>query len=271
MRFHSQQRVLKELTEGSDLSGGGGDLEEALEVPEANPWDEPLGSLQESVVAMEGRFGEQLGPLQSQLQEVQQALGRQTALEIPDDKLAAIEAWATRYDPKLEGLGDLLRDLLSSSVKQTPFDEASLRPHLESFGSTLRYEVATNWLNDVVSPSLSFDENALVNESDPQSPATDLQKAWLQFWQTSSAATRQALTAQRKDGSVAYPREFGQAMLAFDRKWKTRTQEKIESAGGASRRLAGARQTQMSGRSTGGANQLRSEQDGWNSVFSEAS
>jgi hypothetical protein len=216
---------------------------------------------------MEGRFGEQLSPLQQQLQEVQQSLGKQTAVEIPDDKLAAIEALFVKSDPAFEGIGDLLRDLLTSSVKQTQFDDAALRPHLEQFGNSLRYEQATNWLNDVVSPGLSFDQDALVNETDPQSPSTDLQRAWLQFWSTASAAQRQALTAQRQDGSVAHPREFGQAMLAFDRRWKKLSQEKNESAGSGSRRLAGATQTRSSGRSSNGSGQLRSESDGWNSVF----
>lgn len=270
MLFHLRHRLQDELDgAGNDLGGGpeldeGGGSETELQ---AQPWEEPLGSLRESVTAMEGRFGEQLNPLQQQLQQVQESLGRQTALEIPDDKIAAIDAWAAQYDPKLEGLGDLLRDLLTSSVKQTPFDEAALRPHLESFGNGLRHEQATNWLNDVVSPSLSFDQDALVNDADPQSPSTDLQRAFMQFWQTASAAQRKALTAQNQDGSVASPREYGQAMLAFDKRWKKISQEKNESAGSASRRLAGATQTSSAGRSSNGSNRLRSEEDGWNSVF----
>lgn len=273
MLFNLQHPLQDELDPdaGTDLGGAEGETLETAEDSDATeppaPWEEPLGSLRENLSAVEGRFGEQLTPLQRQLQEVQQSLGRQTTVEIPDDKLAAIEAFFTKYDPQFEGIGDMLKDLLTSSVKQTPLDETALRPHLEQFGQGLRYEQATNWLNDVVSPNLTFDQDTLVNEVDPQSPSTDLQRAWLQFWQTTSAAQRQALTAQRQDGSVAYPREFGQAMLAFDKRWKKLSQEKNESAGGASRRLAGATQTKSSGRSTNGSGQLRSEADGWKSVF----
>jgi hypothetical protein len=274
MLFHLRHRLQDELDPeagndlgGTDDLGEGGEEFESSELQTPAPWEEPLGSLRESVSAMEGRFGEQLSPLQQQLQEVQQSLGKQTAVEVPDDKIAAIEALFVGSDPQFEGIGDLLRDLLTSSVKQTPFDDAALRPHLEQFGNSLRYEQATNWLNDVVSPGLSFDQDALVNEGDPQSPSTDLQRAWLQFWNTASAAQRQALTSQRQDGSVAYPREFGQAMLAFDKRWKKLSQEKNESAGSGSRRLAGAAQTRSSGRSSNGSGRLRSEEDGWNSVF----
>jgi hypothetical protein len=254
---------------GTDLGGNSEELneEESTGEAEPQPWEEPFGSLRESVSAMEGRFGEQLSPLQQQLQEVQQALGKQTAVDVPNDKLAAIEALFTSYDPKFEGIGDLLRDLLTSSIKQTQLDGTFLQPHLEAFGNDLRYETASNWLHDVVSPKLSFDQEALVNEANPQAPSTDLQRAWLQFWNTASAAQRKVLTATRQDGSVAYPREFGQVMLAFDKRWSKLSQEKNESAGGASRRLAGATQTRSSGRSTTGSNQLRSEEDGWKSVF----
>lgn len=277
MQLNLQNSLLDENT--GDLGEGGGGTQAPIESesPEleslepgaeaASPWEEPLGSLRESVTAMEGRFGEQLSPLQTQLKEVQESLGRQTAVEVPDDKLAAIEAWATKYDPKLEGLGDLLKELITASVQSTPLDGAALRPHLDEFGGQLRYETATNWLSDVVSPQLGFDQDQLVNEADPQSPATDLQRAWLQFWQTTSAAQRQALTTQRQDGSVAHPREFGQAMLAFDRKWKKLSQEKNESAGGASRRLAGATQTSSSGRSSPSSSQLRTEEDGFADYF----
>lgn len=276
MLFNLQHKLLDKLEDGTDLGGSddpGEIANEEIADPELQPqpWEEPLGSLREQLSAAEGRFGEQLSPLQQQLSQVQESLGKQTALEIPDDKIAALDAWATKYDPKLEGLGDLIRDLLTSSVKQTQIDEAFLQPHLEQFGQGLRYEQATNWLNDAVSPGLSFDQDALVNEADPQSPSTDLQRSWLQFWNTASAAQRQALTAQRQDGSVAYPREFGQAMLAFDKKWKKIVQEKNESAGSGSRRLAGAQQTSSTGRSNLEGNQLRSAEDGWKSVFSEAS
>lgn len=274
MLLNLRHRFQDELGDGTDLggSGDGETIEESgEEVVEPQPWEEPLGSLHESVTAMEGRFGEQLSPLQTQLKEMQESLSKQTAVEIPDDKLAAIEALFAGYDPKFEGVGDLLRDLLTSSVKQTPLDETALRPHLDAFGGQLRYETASNWLNDVVSPGLSFDQDSLVNEADPQAPSTDLQRAWMQFWQTSTAAQRQALTAQTQEGFVANPREFGQAMLAFDQKWKKLSQDNKESAGASSRRLAGATQTSSSGRSTGGSSQLRSEADGWNSVFSKAS
>jgi len=160
--------------------------------------------------------------------------------------------------------------LITSSVQASPLDESTLSPVVGPMLDQLRYEQASTWLEDV-SSRLSFNQDDLVNESDPASPATDLQRAWFQFWQTASAAQRQALTAQREDGAVAHPREFGQAMLAFERKWKKSQQEKNESAGASSARLAGAQQTKSSGRSSSGGTQLRTEADGFASVFKQAS
>jgi hypothetical protein len=60
-------------------------------------------------------------------------------------------------------------------------------------------------------------------------------------------------------------------MRTFDQFYRKQTQQSSESAGASANRLAGAVQTRSSGRSNPGGSQLRTEADGFASVFKQAS
>jgi hypothetical protein len=229
--------------EGSDL-GGGSEVEAA---PESQPWEGPLGELRETLQAAEGRFGERLTPLQQQLQGIQQALGQRTAVQIPDDKLAAIDALFTSYDPKFEGVGDLLRDLLTSSVQQQPLTAEGLQPLVEPLLQQQRYEHAERWLDNTME-QVQFSHDDLFQEGWVESPKTDTQKLFLKWWDRADQATRSAVTSKTQDGRVADPYAYGTAMRAFDKFYRSQTQQASESAGASAARLAGATQTRSAGR-----------------------
>lgn len=268
---------MDELEDGSDLGGSDLDVgadDSATAAPESNPWDEPLSDLRASVSAMEGRFGEQLSPLQQQLQQMQRSFASRTAVEVPDDKLAAIEALFTSYDPKFEGVGELLKDLLTSSVSSQPLSADSIRPLIADDLAELQYETATARM-DAMMDKLQFNMAELDAEGWTENPQTDGQKLFLKWWDRQDQATRTALTAKRNpergDFRPSSPLAFAKAMSAFDQFYRTQTAQSSQSAGDASRRLAGATQTRSSGRSTPGGSQLRTEADGFASVFKAAS
>lgn len=265
MLFKLPDRLMDEYEEGVD--GSAGDVE-SVDQPDIqeNPWDGPLGALQERLAATEGRFGEQLAPLSSQLQQMQKMLASRTSVQVPDDKIAAIEARFTKYDPSFEGVGDLLRELITSSVQSTPLDAATLGPVVGPMLQQLQHQQDSAWLGDVME-QVSFDHNGLVNDADPFKPQTALQKAFLQFYNTLSAAEQKAVYERNQDGSVPRPREFGKVMMRFDRQWRKNRQESNESAGASSARLAGAQQARSVGRSNSGGGSLRTESDGFASVF----
>lgn len=205
-----------------------------------------VGELGEQLSAMEGRLGEQFGPMLSRLEATEKSLGSRTAVEIPSELVAEIDAFFTKYDPKLEGAGELFKRLLFESVKQQSLDDASIVPLVQPLLDKQQYESDVGWLEDIDS-RLSFDQGEL-RSLDPSNPKTDVQRAFLSFWSTASQSVREALTTQRADGSIANPRAFGRALIAFDQKWRKQLQEKSESAGAAANRLAGAKQTSSSGR-----------------------
>lgn len=270
MLSYLQHPVLEEFDEGSDL-GGGSELPDggSEATPEAQPWDSPLGELRESLGAMEGRFGERLGPLQQQLQGLQAALGKQTAVEVPDELVHKIEALFSSYDPKFEGVGEMLKELLTASVKQRDLSPEALQPLLDPILGERDYRHAERWL-DAIQPTFAFDMAEFDKEGWHEKPSSETHKLFLKWWDRADHATRAALTARRQDGRVADPYSYGQAFKAFDSFYRNQTRQASESAGASANRLAGATQTRSSGRSTGG-NQLRTEADGFASVFKQAS
>jgi hypothetical protein len=258
--------------EGSDLGGGSepGEAFEGEAPSEPQPWEAPIGELRETLQAAEGRFGDRLSPLHQQLQSIQQALGQQTTVEVPDDKLAALEALFTGYDPKFEGVGDLLRELLTSSVRQHPLTAEGLQPLVEPLLQQQRYEAATERLTDIMD-RVSFVHEDLFQDGWVESPKTDTQKLFLKWWDRADQATRSAVTSKTQDGRVADPYAYGNAMRVFDKFYRSQTQSASESAGASAARLAGATQTRSSGRSNPAGGQLRTEADGFASVFKQAS
>ena len=260
-------KFLNEYEEGNDL--GGGELPESESASEPQPWESPLGELRESMSAMEGRFGERLTPFQQQLQGIQAALGKQTAVEVPDELVHKIESLFSSYDPKFEGVGEMLKELLTASVKQRDLSAEALGPLLEPMLGERDYKHAERWL-DAVTPSFAFDMAEFDKEGWHEKPSSDTHKLFLKWWDRADQATRSALTARRQDGRVADPYSYGQAFKAFDSFYRNQTRQASESAGASANRLAGAAQTRSTGRSTGG-NQLRTEADGFASVFKQAS
>jgi hypothetical protein len=81
-----------------------------------------------------------------------------------------------------------------------------------------------------------------------ESPKTDTQKLFLKWWDRADQATRAALTGKLQDGRIADPYAYGTAMRAFDKFYRSQTQQASESAGASATRLAGATQTRSSGR-----------------------
>jgi hypothetical protein len=269
MRFN---RYMNEFDDGSGLDGGAGGFDEAA--PEPQPWDGPLGELRETLQAAEGRFGERLTPLQQQMQSIQQALGQQTAVQVPDDKLHALEALFTSYDPKFEGVGELLRDLLTSSVHQQPLTAEGLLPLVGPQLQQQRLDLEDQLL-DVTLERVAFNHNDLYEAGWGDNPKTETQKLFKQWWPRQDLATQRALqdTVQDSTGKarIANPRAYGSAMRAFDKFYRTQTSQASESAGASAARLAGAAQTRSSGRSNPAGGQLRTEEDGFASVFRKAS
>lgn len=269
MPFSLQHKFLDELEEGADLGGGTEPEAESESEPEVQPWESTLGELRESLNAVEGRFGERLSPLQQQMQGLQAALGKQTAVEVPDDLIHKIESLFSSYDPKFEGVGEMLKELLTSSVKQRDLSSEALQPFLEPILSERDYHHAERWL-DAVQPTFAFDMAEFDKEGWHEKPSSDVHKLFLKWWDRADNATRTALTSRRQDGRVADPYAYGSAFQAFDAFYRNQTRKASESAGASANRLAGATQTRSSGRSTGG-NQLRTEDDGFASVFTQAS
>lgn len=273
MPFSLQHKFLDEYEEGSDLGATTGDSSVPTEgeaPPEPQAWESPLGELRESLSAMEGRVGERLSPLQQQLQGLQAALGKQTAVEVPDELVHKIEALFSSYDPKFEGVGEMLKELLTSSVKQRDMSSEALAPLLEPILGERDYKHAERWL-DAVTPTFSFDMAEFDKEGWHEKPSSDTHKLFLKWWDRADHATRAALTARRQDGRVADPYAYGQAFKAFDAFYRNQTRQASESAGASAARLAGATQTRSAGRSTSGGSQLRTEADGFASVFKQAS
>lgn len=286
MLFPLQHNYLDEFDgQGSDL-GGSPDLDGAgvddtnlddtnLDgvadpAPVAEPWESGLGEVRESMTAMEGRFGESLSPLQEQLKGIQAALGKQTAVEVPDDLIHKIDAIFSGYDPKFEGVGELLKELLVGSVKQQDLSAEALQPLLDPILSERDYTHAERWL-DAIQPTFAFDMAEFDKEDWHAKPSSETHKIFLKWWDRADNATRSALTARRQDGAVADPYAYGQAFKAFDGFYRNQTQAASKSVGAAATRLAGATQTKSSGRSSSGGNQLRTESDGFASVFKQAS
>jgi hypothetical protein len=265
MLFSLQHKLLNEYEEGSDL--GGSDDPEA---PEPQPWDVSLGEMRESLTAMEGRFGERLSPIQQQMQGIQAALGKQTAVEVPDELVHKIEALFSSYDPKFEGVGEMLKELLTSSVKQRDLSPEALQPLLDPILSERDYRHAERWL-DAVQPTFTFDMAEFDKEGWHEKPTSETHKLFLKWWDRADTATRNALTARRQDGSVADPYAYGKAFKAFDGFYRSQTRQASESVGASAARLAGAVQTRSSGRASPGGSQLRTEADGFASVFKQAS
>lgn len=256
MRFPLQHKFLDEFSgEGSEGSGsaeglpnGDGLVDEVSDGGgEAAPWESPLGEMRESMSAMEGRFGESLNPLQEQLQGLQTALGKQSAVEVPEDIVHKIDALFSGYDPKFEGVGELLKELLTSSVKQTDLSTEALQPLLDPLLSERDYRHAERWL-DAVQPTFAFDMAEFDKEGWHDNPTSEVHKTFLKWWDRSDNATRTALTARRQDGSVADPYAYGQAFKVFDTFYRNQTQEASKTAGASATRLAGATQTRSSGR-----------------------
>lgn len=280
MLFNLQHNYLDEFDgEGSDLGSGsdldsgsaeGTNLDADTPAPVVEPWESGLGEVRESMTAMEGRFGESLNPLQTQLQSIQAALGKQTAVDVPDDLVHKIDAMFSGYDPKFEGVGELLKELLVGSVKQQDLSAEALQPILEPLLSQHDYQHAERWL-EAVQPTFAFDMAEFDKEDWHDKPSSETHKLFLKWWDRADTATRTALTARRQDGAVADPYAYGQAFKAFDGFYRNQAQSASESAGASSRRLAGATQTRSSGRSSTGGNQLRTESDGFASVFKQAS
>lgn len=273
----SLHKFLDELTDGSDLGGGGGGSDDAGSASQAEgetvatpEWEAPLGDLRGSMTAMEGRWGERLGPLQQQLQSIQQALGRQTAVEVPDELVHKLDALFSSYDPKFEGVGEMLRELLTASVKQRDLSPEALQPLVQPMLDQQGYHHAERWL-DAITPTFAFNMAEFDKEGWHEKPTSETHKLFLKFWDKADQATRSALTARGRDGRVADPYAYGQAFQAFDRYYRTQAQAASESAGASAARLAGATQTRSAGRSTSAGNQLRTEADGFASVFKQAS
>jgi len=265
MRFANLPYLEEFDGEGSDLGGG----DEGF-VSEPQPWEAPIGELRETLQAAEGRFGERLTPLQQQMQSIQQALGQQTAVQIPDDKLHAIEALFTSYDPKFEGVGELLRDLLSSSVRQQPLTAEGLQPLIEPMLEQRSRQHAERWLDNALE-NVAYKQEDFDQDGWYDSPKTDTQKLFLKWWERADQATRIAVTSKTQDGRIADPYAFGTAMRAFDKFYRSQAQSASESAGASAARLAGATQTRSAGRSTSAGGLLRTEEDGFASVFRKAS
>ena len=273
MLFSLRHKLLDEMEDGADL-GLGGDIpdegNESESSPEPQPWESPLGEMRESMSAMEGRFGERLSPLQQQMQSIQQALGKQIAVEVPDDLIHKIDSLFSSYDPKFEGVGEMLKELLTSSVKQRDLSPEALQPLLDPILSERDYQHAERWL-DAVQPTYSFDMTEFDKEGWHEKPTSETHKLFLKWWDRADNATRTALTARRQDGRVADPYAYGQAFKVFDTYYRNQTQQASKSAGASAARLAGATQTRSSGRSSTGGSQLRTEADGFASVFKQAS
>jgi hypothetical protein len=267
MRFNLPHKFLDEFEEGADLGIGHGDSNEVIE---PQPWEPSLGELRESMSAMEGRFGERLSPLQQQLQGIQSALGKQTAVEVPDDLVAKFDALFAGYDPKFEGVGALLKELLTSSVKQRDLSPEALQPLLDPILSERDYKHAERWL-DTVTPSFAFDMADFDEEGWHEKPRTETHKLFLKWWDRADQATRSVLTARRQDGRVADPYAYGQAFKSFDSFYRKQTASANESAGASAARLAGATPVRSTGRSSSSGSQLRTEADGFASVFKQAS
>ena len=281
MLFPLQHNFSEEYNDDGSDAGGGLDAELELGSDDSGsdsgsdsgapaPWESPLNEFRESMTAMEGRFGESLNPLQQQMQGLQEALGKQTAVEVPDDLVHKIEALFSGYDPKFEGVGEMLKELLTSSVKQRDLSAEALQPLLEPMLGERDYHHAERWL-DAIQPTFAFNMVEFDKENWHDNPSSETHKLFLKWWDRADNATRTALTARRQDGNVADPYAYGQAFKVFDTFYRNQTQAASESAGASSRRLAGAAQTKSSGRSTTGGGQLRSEADGFASVFKQAS
>ena len=269
MKFNLH-KFLNELEEGFDLGGGSSEGFEGEAPTEPQPWEAPIGELRETLQAAEGRFGERLTPLQQQLQSIQRALGQQTTVEVPDDKLAALDALFTSYDPKFEGVGELLRELLTSSVRQQPLTAEGLQPLIEPMLQQQGRVHAERWLDNTLD-RVAFAQDDLYQEGWLESPKTDTQKLFLKWWDRADQATRAAITSKTQDGRIADPYAYGSAMRGFDKFYRSQTQSASESAGVSAARLAGAAQTRSSSRSTPAGGQLRTEADGFASVFKQAS
>lgn len=268
-----QQKLYDEYEEGADLGGsleGSEELDSGEGETSPQPWESPIGEMRESLTAMEGRFGERLSPLQQQMQGIQAALGKQTAVEVPDELIHKLEALFSGYDPKFEGVGEMLKELLTSSVKQRDLSPEALQPLLEPMLSQRDYQHAERWL-DAIQPTFAFNMAEFDKEGWHDKPSSETHKLFLKWWDRADNATRTALTARRQDGSVADPYAYGQAFKVFDTFYRNQTRQASESAGASATRLAGAAQTRSSGRSTTGGSQLRTEADGFASVFRQAS
>lgn len=279
MRFQLPYRLHNELDEGEGGGGGGEAPLNEGEAPEylvgnytADDVASRLGQvsdLHEQLNALEGRFGERLNPLTESLQSLQQAIGQRTAVTPSPEVIAKLNALFTSYDTKFDGVGELLGELLTSSVSQEPLSAEALRPLIDPLLGDRDYQHATRWL-DAIEPHLGYSIDDLAN-LDPANPQTDTQKLFLQFWDRSNQATRDALTSRRQDGSVADPYAYGKALQAFGAFHRAQIQEKTESAGASATRLATGRQTQSAGRPNPSGGRLRTEAEGFASVFKNAS
>lgn len=246
--FFKNHKYLDEFDgEGGDL-GGGADSIVSDSAPESQPWEAPLGELRETLQAAEGRFGERLTPLQQQMQSIQQALGQRTVLQIPDDVLHRIESRFTKYDPSaFEGFGEELKELLTASVQQQPLTVEALQPLIQPMLEQQNRQHAEHWLDNALD-HVAFNQADFDQEGWTESPKTDTQKLFLKWWDRADQATRTALTGKLQDGRIADPYAYGIAMKAFDKFYRSQTQQASESAGASATRLAGATQTRSSGR-----------------------
>lgn len=276
--FIIRNKYLEEFGEGGEGGGGegeggggengGGETEAPAYLfgdvtpDEASQRFGYLRELPEQLRGLESRVRESVDPVTAQLTALQEQMGTQPVF---DPKFEKVQAALHDYDPKLaEALLPALLEDLKGSMSITPLSPDILAPHINPMMQAQQQQMVEQVIPSLLD-SLPFDANGVVNR-DPQNPdsvlpaKTALQKDFETWWEQADVPTREDL------GTIGIP--YVQALHRFG-KWRAdHLRGKGKAAGEASARLSGAEQT-----STGGGSrpttsrQLRTEADGFNSVF----
>ena len=271
-------KLMDEWEEGADGSTAANENESATQAEETPSYlfgdvtaDEAserfsyLRELPDHLRGLESRMTESVNPVMETLKGVQERLGSQPVF---DPKLEKVKQVLSDYDPKLaETLLPALMEDLKGSMTTTPLGPEALEPHVSPMLDQMRSAMIQEMVPTLLE-SLPFDANGIVNR-DPTNndnvlaPQTDLQKDFATWWEQSDAPTRRALS------NIGMP--YVQALQKFG-KWRAeRLRGKGKAAGDASARLSSAARASAGGGRQESSRQLRTEEDGFNSVFAKRS
>jgi hypothetical protein len=216
--------------------------------------------LPERFRSLESRFTGALDPIQQRMAEMQANYGSQPVF---NPKMERTLKALGEYDPKLaELLKDALTEDLKSSMAINPLDRGALEPHISPMLNELRQQLSIEAANTVIE-ALPFDANVIVNRENPESPVTDLQKAFKDFWDRADHQMRGALATP----GLGYAR----ALQQFSKWYAEKTKGQGAAAGASSARLNAGRQVGNGARAkpAGPKDESQAFEAGFNEVLAQ--